>query len=144
MDKAKKIEKKKKIKFNVKKPTMATAPPKAPPKKKIKFNVVKAPSNQLEGKLYAVYSKKVYGGRFAPVFKKITKVKDGKVSLVKSNAIGEVLGKTTTTITLEKMKNAIEGKEKRQADIKEPIDKSLKSNTREMLLGGKIISSKFF
>ena len=44
-----KIEKKKKLKFNVKKPAMATAPPKAPPKKKIKFNVVK---------------KKPTGGRF--------------------------------------------------------------------------------
>jgi len=46
MDKAKKIEKKKKIKFNVKKPTMTTAPPKAPPKKK--FNVVKKAPKKTE------------------------------------------------------------------------------------------------
>ena len=109
------------------------------------------PSNlsKLEGKLFGVFSRKIYGNVFGPVFKKITQIKDGNIRLVNSDATGEPIlnsktGKPTTTkMTLEKMKSFLNGKEKREAEIIEPLNKDKKDDSREMSLGGKQITSQF-
>tara|TARA_R110001606_G_scaffold8830_2_gene38760 strand:+ start:2458 stop:3474 length:1017 start_codon:yes stop_codon:yes gene_type:complete len=114
-------------------------------------SAAEGPSNlsKLEGKLFGVFSRKIYGNHYGPVFKKITQIKDGNIRLVNSDATGEPIlnsktGKPTTTkMTLEKMKSFLNGKEKREAEIIEPLNKDKKHDSWDMSVGGKQITSQF-